>query len=528
MSKWGMIDDSVIQRKYELTKNTFVDKNDIGEYNRNLLADWGPDPISLESDRTTRNKFSGTKLNLYHTGIRQSNVPNHPDLCLALTDPDPRGASNEPDNEKFRQQSWRRKNDHKFKPDADNSISSGGFHAPETIQRMKTELFKKSKSRFNEFDTSTDGRISSYNVTVPIKSDFEKVEVVDKWTNELKDLNEETNANRRDYTTSLSNILPVGYNGVTDNKFAIAQYGQKYKLLNPNDNNFEKNRAETTADQKTTETKSGFASSPMELLVSQIQSRKKNSTNPQDTKYKDSAFTAKYSTNTNVVHDNTLEKLFTEQSHPLYKLIDEVTKNYNRQFNKNGKLNMNQVDAIMDQIKSKNSDMLANMYSSKGKDKIENILRNIILSHNKKSLINNDVITKTYTVPKQEVLPIEKDKFIVDFNSIQRNNPDCGTNKMYTRKLPERCDLIEADKVGFNYDILNMFGTDNITQYRMNPDKINDPKDMHKMMSLDNEFRDTQYMNRRTGVHGKKYMHGYSDTARNLNDIDDVTSMRMR
>lgn len=528
MSKWGMIDDEVIQRKFELTKNTFFDKNDMGDYNRSLLSDWGPDSISLESDRTTRNKFSGTKLNLFHTGRRYDNLPNHPDLCLELTDKDPRGASEAFDNEKFREQSWRRKNNHMFKPDADNSIPTGVI-PPETIIKMKNELFRKSKSRFNSFETSTDGMITSYNTTVPILSNITKTDVVDPWTNELKDLNDETNANRRDYTTTLSNILPVGYNTTTDNKFAIAQYGQKYKLLNPNDNNIEKNRNEVTSDQKPTETKSAFTTSPMELLVSQVQSRKQNTANPQDTKYKDSAFTAKYSTNTNVTHDNALEKLFTEQSHPLYKLIEEVTKNYNKQFNKNGKLNMNQVNSILEQVNSKNSDMLAKMYTSKGKDKIENILRNIILSHNqRKTRINNDLTTKIYTVTKQEVLPIEKDKFIVDFNSIQRNNPDCGNQLMYSRKLPERCDQIDIVEGGFNYDILNLLGTDNITQYRMNSDKTNNPRDMHKMVSVDNEFKDTQYLNRKTGMFGKKYMMGYSNFDRLNAEIDDATSIRMR
>lgn len=525
--QYGMVDDDIIKRKYELTKSTFFDKNDMNNYNRGLLADFSADPISLESDRTTRNKFSNTKLNLWHTGLRYDNVPNAPDLCLALTDVDPRGASEAFDNEKFTQQSWRRRNNHKFKPDASNTIIEGVL-PPESIGRLKQELFKKSKSRFNEFDTSTDGRISSQNVTVPILSKIEVVDMVDSWSGELKNLNEETNANRRDYTTSLSNILPVGYNSTTDNKFSIASYGQKYSLLNPKDNNAEKNRGETMADQKTTEAKSTFVSSPMELLVSQVQARKNNTVNPQDTKYKESAFTANYATNTNVTHDNALEKLFSEQSHPLYKLIDEVTKNYNKQFNKNGKLNMNQVDAIIERINAANSDTLAKLYSSKGEDKIQDILRNIIMSHNKKALINNDETATVYQTPKQEVLPIEKEKFVVDFNAIQRNNPDCGSNKMYSRKLPERCDQLDMVEGAFNYEILNLLGTDTIAPYRTTSKNINDTNDMHHLMSLDNDFNDTKYLDRRTGVFNKKYMHGYSNFDRNNNDVDDVTSIRMR
>lgn len=522
-----MLDDAVIQRKFELTKNTFFDKNDMSNYNRSLLADWSADPVSLESDRTTRNKFSGTKLNLFHTGRRYDNLPNHKDLCLELTDKDPRGASEAFDNGAFREQSWRRRKNHMFKPDSDHSIPTGVI-PPETISKMKNELFKKSKSRFNDFETSTDGRITSYNVTVPIQSDLNKVEKVDPWTNELKDLNEETNANRRDFTTSLSNLLPVGYNSTTDNKFAIAQYGQKYKLLNPNDNNAEKNRQEVSSDQKTTDTKSGFSSSPMELLVSQVQARKKNSTNPQDIKYRDSSFTTKYSVNTNTTHDNALEKLFAEQSHQIVKLVEEITKNYNKQFNKNGNLNMNQVESIVEKVKATNSDMLAKMYSAKGRENVENILRNIIMTHNRKSLINNDVVSKTYTVSKQEVMPIEKDKFIVDFNAIQRKDPDCAINKMYSRKMPERGDQYDSIQSGFNYEILNLLGTDTLSPYRITSKQINNTNDMHHLLSFDNTFKDTQYMNRRTGMHGKKYMVGHSDTAVFNNEIDDVTSMRMR
>lgn len=524
MTDYGMVDDEMIRKKFEIS-TVFFDKNDINSYNRDLLSDRSPDPVSLASDAAIVNKFSGTKLNLYHTGIRHDNVPFHPDLCLELTGKDPRGASEAYDNDKFKEHSWRRRNNHVFKPDADNSVPSGVV-SQESIREKKNELFRKSISRFNEFETSTDGWTNGFNAMVPLNSKLEQVQVTDKWTNELVDLNDTTNINRRDYTTSLSNMLPVGYNSTTDHKFSIAQYGQKYNLFDKNNLDINKARHDVDVDQKETDTKSGFSVSPIELLVSQIQKRKKNNTKEQDVKYKDSFLAKKYQTNKTVAKDSNVEKLFSAQTQTLAKLIESFTVNYNKQFNKNGKLNMNHVDAITEQFISKNTDILSKMYTSKDKSEMQNILRNIIVTHNNNT-VTSDNTAKTYSTNKQENKKLEKDKFVVDFNSIQRSNQDSGHNRMYNTKLPETFESFKHSVGGIDYELLNLMGTDVNAQSRNNSSILFNATKLHGKSDLDNEFSDTRYLNRKRAVYGKKYMTDMIDHERNINDIDDITT-RMR
>lgn len=526
MTDYGMVDDDMIRKKFEITENVFFDKNDMNSYNRSLLSDWSPDPVSLESDRAVKNKFSGTKLNLFHSGIRQDNVPFHPDLCLELTDLDPRGAAENHDNSKFKEQSWRRRNDHVFKPDADNSVISGVI-SQEAIRSKKSELFRKSVKRFNEFETSMDGWTNGFNAMVPLNSNVENVEVTDKWTNELVDLNDTSNANRRDYTTSLSNLLPVGYNSTVDHKFTIAQYGQKYKLADQNNINVNKARHDITADQKKTDTKSGFVVSPIQLLVSQIQDRKKTSVNEQDTKYKDATLAKSYQTNKTTTIDNNLEKLYSTQTQTTAKMIDAFTVNYNKQFNKNAKLNMNQVDAITEKFISNNTDILSKMYTTKDKTEMQNILRNIITAHNQNNKTSDNIAT-IYNTSKQESKQLEKDKFIVDFNSIQRQNNDSTHNNMYSSKTPETFESYNYAEGGIDYNLLNMIGTDTNTQYRNNSDILFNATSVHGKSDLDNQFQDTHYLNRKVRVMGSKYTNNLIDYEDSLNQIDDISNTRMR
>jgi hypothetical protein len=370
-----------------------------------------------------------------------------------------------------------------------------------------------------------DGWTNGFNAMVPLNSNLEHIEVTDKWTNELVDLNDTSNANRRDYTISLSNILPIGYNSTVDHKFTIAQYGQKYKLFDKNNANIGKARHDITADQKKTDTKSGFNSSPIELLVSQIQNRKLNSTGKQDVKYKESMNTKSYQTNKVVSTDNNLEKLYSDQTQTMSKLIETFTMNYNKQFDKNGKLNMNQVNSITEKFISSNTDILSKMYKTKGKSAMQDIVRNIIISHNK-NIANTDDTTKIYAVSKQKSGQLEKDKFVVDFKSIQKNNDDSSHNAMYKTKMPEAFESYNYAKGGIDYNLLNLMGTDINSQSRNNSDMLFNATSVHGKSDLDNQFHDTKYLNRSLGIFGKKYTNNMIDREDNFNMIDDITSMR--
>lgn len=283
------IDKNRIFNKYELTP--IIESSDIlDDFYRDTLKNFEPDAPTFAHEEKRKNTDSVSKIKLREFGRRAPNEPFVADLFLGDTTPDPRSISYEPNMGNYQKQMWHRKDNYKksFKNDADYSVHEAGI--PEgQMNANKKETYKGLKSRYKNFEESTDSWAPSFVVDNNKKSKVNNSEL-DAEPIDLQDV--ENLKYRRDYITDLSlKSLPIGWDSVPDHKIKIANYTKLLKSKSLNDIDVTKNRNKQTADGKMTETADveNNLASQLSLITSNFINKKKDSfISGQDTKFKKS------------------------------------------------------------------------------------------------------------------------------------------------------------------------------------------------------------------------------------------------
>lgn len=233
--QYGLIPESVIRDKYEITNNHF-DPETMENYYRETLKDVRPDEPFFESDQIRRDNHSEERLSIRLNGHRTGATPYHPDAFLELTERDPRGTSNDPNFRKSYEQSLARMKYVNFYPDGDPKTTER-VKTDQEINRNKADTFYQVKDRMKWFATAKDNMASARNFRrFPVDSLMQDVDTdrVEKLTDDTGNyLEDASNWNKQDYTAKLSNSGGIGWEQTPDHIFNVAQYGAKRKQRNP-------------------------------------------------------------------------------------------------------------------------------------------------------------------------------------------------------------------------------------------------------------------------------------------------------
>lgn len=238
--QYGLIPNSVIRKKYEVTKG-YENPYHTDDYQRSLLKDFRPDAPFLESDQIRRDNHSEERILLRTEGHRSGEVPDHSEMFLELTEKDPRGIAVDPDFGKFREQSYSRKEYYKMYPDNDDSVTDWQG-TPVTAMRNRTNTFYDLKRRLKIFTTSKGSMMASRNFKGAADSN------IDLTAGQLPliSIPEAVFEDIEDRTAIRSNQTNIGWHRTTDHEFAVAQYGQAPVGLKPT--RAEINRSQQTPD----------------------------------------------------------------------------------------------------------------------------------------------------------------------------------------------------------------------------------------------------------------------------------------
>jgi soluble P-type ATPase len=531
MSKYGGINNELLAKKFEVTDMVFNDMNTINDFNRDILKDIGPDKATLASDAKRTNKFSETRINLREKGTRWKNEPIHHDINLSFTDKDPRGTNDGPDLRKLAENAWSRKDDykHSFKKDADHSVPSAGVSEPQVALNKRKARERVSKMYYKDFGTSKDGWTSGYNQRTSIRSKAGMVE----HTNQLMNINDALNMEkRRDITTTLSNILPIGHLTTTDNMFNVADYSILYNKPSIDTYDYIKNNYKSELSGNVVgQAMENKLAKQLELFVEDIQQKKETMMNKdQEIKYGDEngVFNKDLSQHKEFYTQDTLRK--GERSEKKRQLVEELLKNNKKCVSVYNKHNdFNKTDMELPDTVKKSNELISQVKKLASRERnLKSAMTDIIESHNKEkiNLCNN----KTSLSYKRNHHISNKSKTsedtVVDFNSIQRNNIDSIFSTNYKTNLNEsKQNKTKEYKKDFDTYALTNNNTDVLTNvYKTNlslPDIAS--KDN---VRLETEFGENKYLNRNTGKMGTKYLFNEHSDDHDISEINEKISMK--
>lgn len=198
----------------------------LNDHFRTALKDRTPDPPTLQSDMTRRDRHSTEFLSLRHNAARTAEEPFHPDLMLGFTDADPRGIAVDPQMKKMAMQSEYRVRRYKdFVNDNTSDMTvTGGNRSDARAISDRVKLYAPFKDRFKNFETGRDGRAIRSNHSIKKWSDASLVSDIDLVAPDLR-VNESSQGNR-DAVTRISNVLPLGSRSIAAHRFKIADYSQ--------------------------------------------------------------------------------------------------------------------------------------------------------------------------------------------------------------------------------------------------------------------------------------------------------------
>jgi len=531
MSKYGGLNNELLAQKFEVTDMVYNNMNTINDFNRDILKDIGPDKTTLASDAKRSNKYSETKINLREKGSRWKNEPIHHDLELSLTDKDPRGTATEPDFRKLQENYWSRKDDykHSFKKDADYSVPSAGVSEPQVLRNKLKARERVGKMYYKDFGTSKDGWTNGYNQRTPLRSKAGYVE----HTNQLININDQYNMEkRRDITTILSNVLPIGHLTTTDNMFNIADYSILYGKPSIDTYDYIKNNYNSENTHKDNgEAKENQLAKQLELFIDDIQQNKeKMMNNDQEINYGDenNVFNKKLSHHKEYYGKDDLRK--GEQTDKKKQLVEEILNNYKKSVNKYQKNNdFNKTNMELPATVKNSNELISQVKKLASHERnLKSAITDIIQSHNKDkiNLCNN----KQTVIYKRNHIKSLKSKTneptIVNFNSIQRNNVDSIFTKKYKTNLNESKQNKTVEyKKDFDQYALNNYNTDILSNnYKTN---LNLPDIASKNdIRLENKFGENKYLNRSTGKIGNKYLFNEHSDDHDISDINEKTTIK--
>jgi hypothetical protein len=265
----GDMGDQALISKFEVTDDTCGAADDCEEayknFGANLLTDRRPDPAIFayeEQRRPEQFSSSGGIINLHYTGSRNgtSGLPQHPEIFLEETDPDPRGIDPMPQWQELRKQQEARNRFVRFHADADNSITGGGWDPNAARYGSRTTTQRLVKPRLNIFTTEKDGRREGLRREWKHKSDLALIKnysgaagrygelLTDAGLNPLRKSAITSNIILK-YTDPSNPLFGMYHRTVTDNEFSVAGYGEdprkrgligtdKSKVIDRTDNKF--------------------------------------------------------------------------------------------------------------------------------------------------------------------------------------------------------------------------------------------------------------------------------------------------
>lgn len=239
---YGAIPYSIIMSKYEITCDDADTAVETELFQRNLLRDTGPDPISMASDAPRRNNMGRGLINLRTTGNLSGITDNYvPDKFMELTEREVRGTAVDPDFREYNKQTWSRESSLKARlmPDAPeaalDSVPSMG-RSPHTVDKDRqaglTRLLN-TPHYLAVFSTSKDAWHNG-GAAIPFRqvsrvgrnadSQLDKSNI-----HEFKDLTLEDAVSRAHHVTAMSNAVELGWQSTADHEFQVSNYGKVYK-----------------------------------------------------------------------------------------------------------------------------------------------------------------------------------------------------------------------------------------------------------------------------------------------------------
>jgi len=531
MSKYGSIDDEILAKKYELTDMVYNDLNTIDDFNRNILRDTGPDKATMASDAKRSNVYSETRINLREKGSRWKNEPIHHDLNLSLTDKDPRGTAEGPDWKQFNVHTWARKNDHIFINDADHSVPSAGVSQSQVRDNKLKARIRVAKDCYKDFSSSQRGMIVGYNQNTSVGSTLKKIET----TSKLQSLNDEYNIEkRRDITTILSNILPIGHLTTTDNRFNVANFSKLYSTNNIDTMDYIKNSFKSGKSGKDVgEAKENQLAKQLNImLVDVIQNKEKMMNKDQEINYGEENMISNKNHNNSKEYYSSKDLRSGEQTEKTKQLTEEIIKNYTKQVDKYKKhKDFNKTDMTLPETSQKGAELITQISKLASQNRnLKSAMVNIVETHNKKKMsLGNDLNSVMYKRNHNILNKSRADEdSIVDFNSIQRQNVDSKNTKQYKTNLQhsKQNKTVEYKKDFDPYALTNE-NTDIYSQQRktnLNQPDISSQDDV----LLETQFGENKYLNRSTGKMGTKYLFNQHTSDQDNDDINEKTSMKTR
>lgn len=242
-SGYHMSEDDYL-RKIEKTC-IFEDPHQVKDYHLQQLKNLRCDKPFFESDAPRYNNLSQDRLNIRHGGRRTLTEPFLPDgTFLGHTEKDIRGIVLEPNMRKHRDQQFSRSKFIKFYDDSHMHIPESGVH-PTNMQMKKKGAFYQVKDRLKIFDTSKIGMHNGGTNNNILTSTAVCLQKTDAKSPEMAD---EMCYNTARMVTDLSNDTSIGWRRTTDHKFKVAKYNQKRLKLGTNEQDWAKNRSNTSLE----------------------------------------------------------------------------------------------------------------------------------------------------------------------------------------------------------------------------------------------------------------------------------------
>ena len=531
------IDKNRIFNKYELTP--IIESSDIlDNFYRDTLKNFEPDAPTFAYEEKRKNTDSVSKIKLREFGRRAPNEPFVADLFLGDTTPDPRSISYEPNMGKYQKQIWHRKDNYKksFKNDADYSVHEAGI--PEgQMNANKKETYKGLKSRYKNFEESTDSWAPSFIVDNNKKSKVNNSEL-DAEPIDLQDV--ENIKYRRDYVTDLSlKSLPIGWDSVPDHKIKIANYTKLLKSKSLNDIDVTKNRNKQTADGKMTETSDveNNLASQLSLITSNFINKKKDSfVSGKDTNFNKSSETQIRSINDAKEYFKNKELENIEMTQKTQAINDVFTTLYKvNDIKADIRKNISEFFINEKELNKGNNKEQSNYKIKDKKDLITDILHKSVISNNDSFLNKGNNKSNFINKPRNVANDINQSKFILTTNIV--NEDRLNKTKAYevinykAAIYQDNFDKYNNVKSGIDTTI-NVLDNEKQLEQRTTGTQQNDT------LTTEHYNTDTEFFNSginnmaagTVGVMGNKYMFNKKEYENSILDtsINDSTTFNKR
>jgi hypothetical protein len=531
------IDKNRIFNKYELTP--IIESSDIlDNFYRDTLKNFEPDAPTFAYEEKRKNTDSVSKIKLREFGRRAPNEPFLADLFLGDTTPDPRSISYEPNMGKYQKQIWHRKDNYKksFKNDADYSVHEAGI--PEgQMNANKKETYKGLKSRYKNFEESTDSWAPSFIVDNNKKSKVNNSEL-DAEPIDLQDV--ENIKYRRDYVTDLSlKSLPIGWDSVPDHKIKIANYTKLLKSKSLNDIDVTKNRNKQTADGKMTETSDveNNLASQLSLITSNFINKKKDSfVSGKDTNFNKSSETQIRSINDAKEYFKNKELENIEMTQKTQAINDVFTTLYKvNDIKADIRKNISEFFINEKELNKGNNKEQSNYKIKDKKDLITDILHKSVISNNDSFLNKGNNKSNFINKQRNAANDINQSKFILTTNIV--NEDRLNKTKAYevinykTAIYQDTFDKYNNVKSGIDTTI-NVLDNEKQLEQRTAGTQQNDT------LTTEHYNTDTEFFNSginnmaagTVGVMGNKYMFNKKEYENSILDtsINDSTTFNKR